>query len=528
MEELTTDILVVGSGLAGIVAALEAEEAGLQVLLTGKFAIGLGSNTAMANGAFTAATSRFSEEEHRRLTLEAGCGLNQPKRVETLVRNGREAIERLIHHGVSLTEGSMGFWIDRPSTSPQLPGVLLVKALKERLSSRTIRLLPGLHLFELIVEGEAVRGGFGFLKEGKALLIRSKAVVLAAGGGGAIYGRNDNQRSILGDGYALALRAGLPLFDLEFVQFFPLVLAEPGLSTFMLYPPYPEEARLINSRQEDLLDRFAVGRNLSQAVITQRDRFSIALYEASEKEDIYLDLTRVPHEKWNHYPLNFLGKSKFPFRERPFLVLPAVHFFMGGVETDEEGKTSLAGLFAAGEVAWGAHGANRLGGNALTECVVMGIRAGRAAAQYAMSKELEKVPLSKWEKRARDYLKRKGTTSDSPRDLLRRLRNLAWKAAGPIRDEETMKGALVELARLEEKIGGLGPNTIPALLKKRELESGALLLQAILKGSLARTESRGAFCRREFPLQDDAHWLKTSCYRWNEAELQVTHRPLNE
>jgi aspartate oxidase len=203
-------------------------------------------------------------------------------------------------------------------------------------------------------------------------LIQSRAVILSAGGAGAIYRRNDNQRSILGDGYALALRAGLPLFDLEFVQFYPFVLGEPRLSSFLLYPPYSKEVRLFNEKGEDLLEQFSFRGDLNQAIVAQRDRLSIALYHASQNGDVFFDLTQVPEGEWEHYPLNFLKKSKFPFRDRPFLVSPAVHFFMGGVEIDEKAATSLPGLFAAGEVVWGIHGANRLGGNALTECAVFG------------------------------------------------------------------------------------------------------------------------------------------------------------
>ena len=125
---------------------------------------------------------------------------------------------------------------------------------------------------------------------------------------------------------------------------------------------------------------------MNQVILDQRDRLSIFLYEASQNGDVYFDLTRVPEEEWERYPLNFLKKSKFPFRERPFLISPAVHFFMGGVEIDEEGRTALPGLFAAGEVAWGVHGANRHGGNALTECAVFGIAAGRSAVEYVRSR----------------------------------------------------------------------------------------------------------------------------------------------
>ena len=129
----------------------------------------------------------------------------------------------------------------RPKGSSELPGCLLVKPLVERLKNSSVKLLPGLTIFDLVVEEGEARGAFGFLKGGKPCLIQSRAVILSAGGAGAIYRRSDNQRSILGDGYTLALRAGLPLLDLEFVQFYPLALGEPRLSSFLLYPPYPKK-----------------------------------------------------------------------------------------------------------------------------------------------------------------------------------------------------------------------------------------------------------------------------------------------
>ena len=135
-----------------------------------------------------------------------------------------------------------------------------MKSLVERLKKGTTRLLPGFVVFDLVVEEGEVRGAFGFSRDGKPFLIRSKTVVLAAGGAGAIYQRNDNQRSILGDGYSLVLRAGLALYDLEFVQFYPIVLAEPRLSTFLLYPPYPKESRLFNEKREDLMERLGYSR----------------------------------------------------------------------------------------------------------------------------------------------------------------------------------------------------------------------------------------------------------------------------
>ncbi|OGP89433.1 MAG: hypothetical protein A2157_13280 [Deltaproteobacteria bacterium RBG_16_47_11] len=533
MEVLSTDILVIGSGLAGVVAALEAEQSGLQTLLVGKFAIGMGTNSSIANGGFTTANSRFSKEDHLRLTLETGRGLNKVSLVKNMIEHGPEAMERLKSFGIELVERGIGYWVDRPEGSSELPGVLLMKALVERLKNSGIILLPGFVIFDLVVEEGEVRGAFGFSRDGKSYLVHSKAVILATGGAGAIYRRNDNQRSILGDGYALAFRAGLPLYDLEFVQFYPLVLAEPRLSTFMLYAPYPKEIRLFNEKGEDLLERLDIPEDLNLAIMNQRDRFSIALYEVCQRSDVYLDLTRVPKETWERYPLNFLRRSKFPFRERPFLIAPAVHFFMGGIEIDDRGKTALPGLFAAGEAAWGIHGANRLGGNALTECAVFGILAGRSAVDFVKPKGKRasgtdlpsERTLKRWERKAREYLKKRRGVFDHPVDLSKELKQVAWKYAGPIREEGSLREGLNRLATLEKKIETVYLTTLRDLFRKKEMENMTLLVKAVLKGSLLRQESRGSFYRKDFPNQDDGNWLKSSCYRLNKNEIEIMHRP---
>ncbi len=531
MENIHTDILVIGSGLAGIMAAIEAEKSGLQVALAGKFAIGMGTNSAMANGAFTIANSHFSREEHLRTTLEAGRGLNHLRMVNTLVEKGPDLITTLENQGVPMVEGKMGFWVGRPEGSDQLPGILLMKPLRERVIQSSIKPLPGLVIFDLVVEEGEVRGAFGFLREGRPCLIRSKAVILATGGAGAIYHRSDNQRTTFGDGFGLALRAGLPLLDLEFIQFYPFVMAEPRLHTFILYPPYPKEARLFNGRGGDLLDQLHLGDDLNQVIITQRDTLSVTLFQISQKEDIYFDLTGVPEERWNHYPLNFLRRSKYPFRERPFLVAPGVHFCMGGVEIDEKGKTGLNGLYAAGEVVWGVHGANRLGGNALTECGVFGMLAGHSASEYARGKETNFFSESfkrRWERKAEAYLKKSRGAFDPPKNLLKELKILAWRYGGPIREESSLKEGLDHLESIQRKIERVSPTSLRDLFQKRDLENVALMLKAILKGSLLRKESRGSFFRQDFPSQNDPEWLKHTCYHLEKGEVRVTHRSVSD
>ncbi len=536
LEELSTDILVIGGGLAGLVSSLKAEREGLHVLLAGKFAIGMGTNTSLANGVFTCANSRFSEEAHLQATLESGRGLNQVKLVKALVEKAPDAIKDLRDYGVPLLDRGTGFTVDRPKGSSQLPGVLLIKPLIERLRNTSVKLLPGLVIFDLVVDEGEVRGAFGFLKDGKPCLIQSRAVVLSAGGAGAIYQRNDNQRSILGDGYALALRAGLSLFDLEFIQFSPFALGEPRLSSFLLYPPYPKGLRLFSEKGEDLLEKLNPSGDSSRAILSQWDRLSVLLYDACQHGDVFFDLTQVPEGEWEHYPLNFLKKSKFPFRDRPFLVSPAAHFFMGGVEVDEKAATSLPGLFAAGEVVWGAHGANRLGGNALAECAVFGTIAGQSTAEYCRQKERTQGPsrpfsdnvIKKWDRKVRSYLRKRRGVFTRPRDILKELKSLAWRCAGPVRGGESLKEGLDQLASIQKRIEDVYPATVRDLFKKRDLENGALLLKAILEGSLLRGESRGTFFRKDFPNQDDQNWLKNTCYRIEKGELRITHRPVRD
>ncbi len=534
METFSTDILIIGSGLAGMVSALEAERLGLKVLLVGKFAIGLGTNTSLAGGAFNAANSSFSKEEHLKETLKCGKGLNQIQLVRILIENGPEAIEGLKRVGVPLTEWGMGYITDRPEGSAQLSGVLLVKPVVERLKRSSVQLLPGLVIFDLIIEEGEVRGAFGFLTDGRPCVVQSRAILLTTGGAGALYRRNDNQRSILGDGWTLALRAGLSLFDLEFVQCYPFILAEPRLSSFIVLPPYPKEARLFDEKGEDLLERLGIGPDLNRAIATERDRVSIALHQACQKGDVYFDFTQAPSEKWEQYPLNFLMKTKFPFKDRAFLISPAVHFFMGGVEIDENGRTALPGLFAAGEVAWGVHGANRLGGNALTECAVFGALAGRRAAEEILQKGggqdstqfFSEAFSKRWERKAENYMKRKRGVFDPVSDLMKRLKDLAWRFAGPSREEGAIREGLDQLIALEKRVERVYAASRKELFRKKELENGTLVLKAILQGSLLRKESRGSFFRKDFPDQDDQNWMKNTCYRLVKGELQVTHRSI--
>ena len=198
---------------------------------------------------------------------------------------------------------------------------------------------------------------------------------------------------------------------------------------------------------------------------------------------------------------------------------------------DEKAATSLPGLFAAGEVAWGIHGADRIGGNALAECAVFGTIGGQSAAEYVRQKEGTQRPfhlfsenlVKKWDRKVRSYLRKRRGTFDRPRDILKELKNLAWRCAGPVREEESLKEGVDQLASIRKRIEEVYPATLGDLFKRRDLENVALLLKAILEGSLLRRESRGTFFRKDFPNQDDQNWLKNTCYRIEKGELRISH-----
>ena len=243
----------------------------------------------------------------------------------------------------------------------------------------------------LVTDLVAQQGAVGVIAYEEAsqawFALTAKALILATGGAAALYLRHDNPKRILGDGYRLALEAGATLQDMEFVQFYPLALAEPGLPPLVIPPRLADCGRLVNGHEEDVLDKYGIEER--PAGERARDRLSQALFKEIYRDglDVWLDLSRLPDEKWQIDPfsaaLGHLLGDRYGARRRPVRVAPVAHHVMGGGKIGHRGATTVPGVFAAGEVAGGLHGANRMGGNALSETLVFGARAGTAAAEWA-------------------------------------------------------------------------------------------------------------------------------------------------
>ncbi len=506
-------VLIVGAGLAGMVAAVAAREAGAGVLLVDRGVAGTGTNSVLANGNFAVTSASRPAGDYIRNVVEIGKGINRLSYVQQVAEGASGVIPFLRNLGLEVVESAGGCFI-RASSPEIIPGVTLVRKLVDEVKSASgIEILKGFHVTALLRDGGSIRGVRGFDKGGREMTLHAPAVILACGGAGAVYERNDNARTILGQGYRLAARTGLELSDMEFIQSYPVVIAEPGLPTMMIYPPYPDEGKLLNADGEDIIEKHGLG-NINTAIITKRDTFSVLLMEESRKGPVVMDLRGVPETAWREHPLSLLNRLRFDARRRPVRISPAVHFCMGGVEIDGEGKTALDGLYACGEMVWGLHGANRMGGNALTECVVSGTMAGCGAAGKALSlkrllndgKEFSPAIHSGGRMARVDF-----------REMRRAISGLAWRCGGIIRSGEGIQEGLREIGSIEKALQDARADSLLERIAGEDLASAAFVVRAVLEASLGRKESRGTFIRSDYPLQDDANWLKNSVITYDEA-----------
>lgn len=499
------EVLVLGAGLAGLAAALEARRAGREVLLAAPHPPGRSGNSLLAacnlSGVFA---PDDAEESFARDTLAGGAGIGDPALVRALARGSRQLVPFLEALGVPL-QGRPGALRFRSNPGHSVPrtiatrregipwtvgGLSLTRPVAAAAAAEGVRFALGA-AEELLVRDGRVHGA-RIAGPGGPFAVLAGAVVLATGGAGRLYARSDNAADVTGDGLALAYRAGAELRDLELVQFHPTVAVWPvrGVIPTTLFA---EGAVLRNRLGERFLAHHAPG---GEATVT-RDAMSRAiLREVAEGrgeggpggEGVWLDLSAVAPEVLRAYPevWDALVRRGLDPRRQPIRVSPAAHFCMGGVTVDPAGAATLSGLFAAGEVTGGVHGANRLGGNALTEALVFGRAAGRSAAAWAGT-----VPRAGFDPDAFPDPVR-GTRPTAAKAILAAVRALLWETAGIDRSGEELAEGLARWHELAASIPGGGWEDAPCLVVSR------LLLEAAQR----REESRGAHFRSEFPAQD--------------------------
>ncbi|MCB2192010.1 MAG: FAD-binding protein [Deltaproteobacteria bacterium] len=503
---MQTEVAIIGAGLAGILAAATAARTGSKVLLIDRGAVGLGSNSAMSNGNFCGPTAQYPLEKYVEDTILTGRGLNRVSWVERVGKEVPASFSFLAQMGVNLAPHSNYYLAPTPRQDIfRGAGFMATLAAAVR-GQENLERLGGVQVRRILKDGGRVTGLEGLDTKGRKVRVTAKAVVLAAGGAGAVYAVNDNMKAIMGQGYTLAAQAGLDLWDMEFVQFYPLVLVEPGLPKVMLYPRYPRGTRLINAAGQDILARSGIA-DVNQGIIELRDRLSAAMAQEAANGPVRVDFTQVADAHWSQYPLAMLSKMRFDFRRQPVAVMPGAHFCMGGVKAGQDGATAIPGLFACGEMLWGMHGANRRGGNALTECVVSGRLTGLGAAAYAHDQDPPQARPDEQTPEAGPPSERGGAEL---RALREDLRQIAWQRAGIERREEDMARGVSELRDWREKLALVELSGPRSQWLRWDLECAGLFLDAVFTASLARQETRGALLRSDFPQTDEAAWRVNS------------------
>jgi len=529
VTRLESDVLVIGTGGAGLRAAIAADEGGADVLVVCKSPAGYNNATVVAGGGFRAAMEGLSPEEHMEDTLRVGNRLNDRSLVEVFAREGGERVLELARFGVEMRIRYGGISV---GDTPGIMGLGMTKPMVEHLRKRGVKILENAVVTKLFMKEGAAVGAVGYdVKYDEPVVFSFKAIILATGGAGALYKRTDCPLRVTGDGYSLAYYAGVELRDMEFVQFFPLALAEPGHPPYLMGGPMTEEGRIVNSLGEDIPAKHRV--SARPLVLKSRGPLSVAImrevlagngFEGAVKLDATEVFRRRGDEEWMSSGRFSIFRDKLGAAERPFRVAPIAHFCMGGVVADINGVTRLQGLYAAGEVVGGVHGANRHGGNALTDITVFGARAGAAAAEYSKGRVSEHVDdLAQLE--LERYRSLKAEDGASPWELMGALKELMWMKVGPVRSREGLFEALEEIRGLRERARrqsvAHGREMLAALEVPMALDAAELIVNA----AIAREESRGAHFREDHPSEDES-WLKTVVVEKGEDGVEVSTRPL--
>jgi succinate dehydrogenase/fumarate reductase flavoprotein subunit len=523
-----TDVLVIGSGAAGMYAAIEAARGGASVLLADRSLIGRGGATVMAQMTVAVALGAETPDDwrhHYNDTLAAGRGLCNEALARLLCEEGPDCIRAMDEWGVGWArkdghitqtmapghDRARCVYVDFLNTGPAVSKTLRTAVNK----TAGIRKAGDLCVVDLLTcDGAVVGAGALHLGTGAPVMISAKATIIATGGLTRLYRRNSASSNMGGDGYALALRAGASLVDMEFVQFFPIGHLAPrliGMDPIMWDPfRYKLGGRLLNNELEDFTQNYGFAEN-GKYVIT-RDAGSYAILKEVEAGrgtphgGAYLSFQHVPESALREAfgpVIDRLAANGIDLTKMPVEVAPIAHYHMGGIAVDPRMQTGLRGLFAAGEAVGGANGANRLSGNAITEALVFGRRAGQSAATLARQTESRAAPADN-EPALIDLIGARAPQRDlNTAAMVEKLQATMQDDVGALRDETKLTRALRQIDAMASELGdrpqGDGRRFDMRRIDWFDLRNMLLVARTVAQAALARTETRGAQHREDYP-----------------------------
>ncbi|MEU0768892.1 L-aspartate oxidase [Streptomyces albogriseolus] len=528
---LSTTVLVIGTGGAGLRASVELAEAGVDVLAVGKRPKN-DAHTSLAAGGINAALATMDPEDswqqHAADTLKESYLLGDPRTTEIVTRGAARGIDDLERYGMAFAREQDGrisqrFFgahkFRRTAFAGDYTGLEIQRTLVRRAEQLRIPVLEGVYITRILTHEGAVFGAYGFdLKDGTHYRVHADAVILAAGGHTRIWRRTSSRRDEnTGDSFRLAVEAGARLRDPELVQFHPSGIIEPenAAGTLVSEAARGEGGILRNALGERYMSRY----DPERMELSTRDRVALASYteikegRGTEKGGVWLDVSHLPRQTiMNRLPRVYqtlLDLQMLDITRDPIEVAPTAHYSMGGVWVrPEDHSTDVRGLYAIGEASSGLHGANRLGGNSLIELLVYGRITGRAAAAYAESLTAQpRSAAAVAQARAEvDGL----LAADGPenvRALQRAVRNTMTEHAGVVRDEEGLRTGLAELGAIEKRMEDVGVHPDIAgfqdLAHAFDLKAAVLAARATLEAALERRETRGCHNRGDYPDMDE-------------------------
>ena len=541
------DVLIVGGGLAGAHAARTAHLAGADVAIVSKLSPLRSHSVAAAGGINAALAEGDTWEGHAFDTIKGSDYLADQDSVEILTRAAPDAIVEMDHLGTPFSRDEQGKLFNRPFGGMRQArayfagdrtGLALMQTAWEQLVKEGITLYEEWAATSLIVEEGRFSGLVAYRVSNGALdEFQARACVICTGPGGQMYEKTTNAVTCTGDGLAMALRAGCALKDMEFVQFHPTSLHGPNI--LITEAARGEGGIMRNAKGERFMEKYSP----KMLDLAPRDIVSRAITtevlegRAFPGGYVHLDLTHLGKDRIRErLPEVYQFSTEFADvdpGEKPIPIEPAQHYIMGGIATDNDGATNVPGVYAAGECACvSLHGANRLGGNALLECIVFGERAGQAAAAFARGKGQVAggtTVLAAEDRRVDELMKAEG--GESVERVRQDLKRVMWENVGVFRNEADMASAVEAVRALKRRysnvsVGAREKKFNYALLEAMELRNLLDLSTPIALGALMRRESRGAHARTDHTARDDANWLKhTLAWQYGDR-IEVTFEPV--